>query len=564
MRTSLKIFLLAIILPATSTAQQQSDDIILKAMQDELDRNMKELRLPNYDKPFFIMYSIQDQKTYQITATLGSIAQSSEKPARFKSNTRVLVGDYEFNDESLEDNLPSVPTALEISLPIDDDYLGIRRSLWSSTDKVYRDAARHFLKHQQTVKESGKMLEDIPHRAFGKGKPFILVSTLKPYAFDRKAWESTLRKLSSVFLKHPDILYSAAVMQFTEGHNYMVNSEGVVAKIPFQKTSLIVIGQRKNADGEFIFDQILHETRTPDQLPSEYQLKDEVEKMISRIGMQMELPKLEEEYDGPVLVTGPAVAQVFSSALFNGSESVVASNFIPRLMGYQYQGASAAMHNKIGKNILSESITIKAKPKLKTYNGVNLFGTFEIDDEGMIPPDELVIIENGILKDLLNDRTITQTNQSANGFSSGAGVIEVSTTYEHSEKELKEKLLAAAKAEGLEYALVVRQLPMLMGIVNVHKVFVQDGREELVRNALLPEVSLKMVRRILGASGTYKAHNLNSSKFLNQGDNGPEISYIVPEAILLESMDIKPFDIPTLKEEDYVPNPLLEITSRRF
>ena len=96
--------------------------------------------------------AIQDQKSYSIAATLGSIVRSTEKSFRFKSNTRVFVGDYAFNDESLEDNLTSAPTALEINLPVDDDYMGIRRSLWSSTDKVYRDAARHFQRHQQTLK----------------------------------------------------------------------------------------------------------------------------------------------------------------------------------------------------------------------------------------------------------------------------------------------------------------------------------------------------------------------------------------------------------------------------
>src|SRR6186713_921084 len=144
------ILLLLIAPMFTAMGQEQSDDVILKAMQDELARNMKELKLPDYDKPFFIMYGIQDQKSYSIAATLGSIVRSTEKSIRFKSNTRVLVGDYAFNDESLEDNLTSTPTALEINLPVDDDYMGIRRSLWSSTDKVYRDAARHFQRHQQT------------------------------------------------------------------------------------------------------------------------------------------------------------------------------------------------------------------------------------------------------------------------------------------------------------------------------------------------------------------------------------------------------------------------------
>src|SRR5688572_22709665 len=250
-------------------AQEQSEDTILKAMQDELSRNMNELKLPDYEKPFFIMYNIQDQKSYSISATLGSIVRSTEKSFRFKTNTRVLVGDYAFNDESLEDNLTSAPTALEIHLPVDNDYMGIRRSLWSSTDKVYRDAARHFQRHQQTLKETGKPLTEIPHRSFAKGVPVKLVTGLAPYSFDKSGWEEKLKRLSTLFLKHPNIESSTIIMQFSEGYKYVVNSEGVIAKIPFRETSFMCLGHVKNATGEFVLDQISHFATLPDQLPSE-------------------------------------------------------------------------------------------------------------------------------------------------------------------------------------------------------------------------------------------------------------------------------------------------------
>jgi hypothetical protein len=380
-----------------------------------------------------------------------------------------------------------------------------------------------------------------------------------PHRFDKVSWANKLKDLSSMFLKHPDILYSGVVMQFIEGHNYMASSEGVVAKIPFQKTSLIVIAQRKNEHGEFVFEQIAHNTRTPDELPSLDQLKNEIEKMNSDVHKQLDLPKFDDEYNGPVLITGAAVAHVFSSALFNGTESVSANNFIPRLTGYQYPGNATGMDNKIGRVIISESMTVKAKPGLKNYNNVDLLGAFDIDDEGIVPQDGLVIIENGVLKNLLNDRTITSICQSANGFSSGPGVLEVTTTFDHSEDELKAKLLAAAKKDGLEHALIFRHSPLLMGVVNVSRISVKDGKEELLRNALLPDVNFRMLRRILGASGSYEAHNLNSSNFLNGGGNVPEMSFIVPKALLFESMDVRPFEIPVLKEEEYVSNPLLEI-----
>jgi len=551
------ILLLLIAPMLTALGQEQSDDIILKAMQDELTRNMKELKLPDYDKPFFIMYGIQDQKSYSIAATLGSVVRSTEKSFRFKSNTRVLVGDYAFNDESLEDNLTSAPTALEINLPVDDDYMGIRRSLWSSTDKVYRDAARHFQRHQQTLKESGKTLSDIPHRSFAKGTPVKLISTLPPYSFDKSKWEQKLKNLSALFLKHPTIQNSTVIVQFTEGYKYMVNSEGVVAKIPYRETSFMCLGQLKNADGEFAWDQISHQTFLPDQLPTEDELKNEIEKMIGSVEQQLSTPKFEEEYSGPVLLMGSVVADVFSHVLFNGPENIVASNSIPRLTGFQYQ-AEPLMDGKIGKSIFHESLTIKAKPKLKSYNGTSLSGSFEVDDEGIVPADELIVIENGVLKNLLNDRTITNSTQRANGFSGGAGVLEVTSSQKNSEKELKEKLMAKAKAEGLEYAYIIRNSPALMGMMNVYKVSLKDGKEELARNAFYEEINFKTFKRILGASDKYVAHNLSTPDFQNLNQTGGRGSYIVPEAILLEELEIKSVQLPTLKEEEYVTNPLIE------
>ena len=549
--------LLTIATTISSLAQEQSDDIILKAMQDELMRNMKDLKLPDYDKPFFIMYSIQDQKSYTIAATLGSIVRSSEKPFRFKSNTRVLVGDYAFNDESLEDNLTSAPTALEINLPLDDDYMGIRRSLWSSTDKVYRDAARHFQRHQQTLKESGKALSDIPHRSFAKGTPVKLISTLTPYSFDKSQWEEKLKNLSGLFLKHPSIQNSTVIFQFTEGYKYIVNSEGVIAKIPFRQTSFMSLGQLKNAQGEFAWDQISHQTFLPDELPSEAELKNEIEKMISNIENQLRMPKFEDEYSGPALLIGEVVADVFSNVLFNGPENIVASNSIPRLTGFQYQ-AEPLMDGKIGKNILHESLTIKARPKLKSYNGTSLLASFDLDDEGIAPADELIVVENGVLKNLLNDRTITNATQTANGFSAGPGVLEVISSQKSSEKELKEKLIAKAKAEGLEYAFIIRNSPALMGMMNVYRVSLKDGKEELVRNAAYDEINFKTLKRILGASDKYIAHNLSAPDFQNLNQRGGAGSYIVPEAILLEELEIKSVQLPILKEEEYVTNPLME------
>lgn len=557
MKFYLRFILIILTLQASAQAQQPNDDVIVKAMQDELKRNMEELSLPNLDKPFFIMYGISDQKSYSIMATLGSIIQSTENQQRFKSTTRVLVGDYSFNDESLEDNLFSGPTAREINLPLDADYNGIRRSFWSATDKVYRDAARHFARHKETLKETGKTLKEIPHRSFAKSAPVVRMAPLPATTFNKTAWEQKARNFSSLFLKDPSIINSAVMVQYSEGYEYLVNSEGTLAKLPVSLITFAALCQSKNAEGEFTIKQIMHMARSSEKLPSEEQLTKEIQNMIADMQTLANTPKFDDEYSGPVLLMGSAVAELFSRALFESRESILANDNITPLTGFQFEEEMAAMDGKIGKSIFNEAITIKAKPKLRSYNGIDLLGSYEMDSEGIVPADEVVVVQNGVLKTLLNNRTLTHPTQTANGFSSGPGVLEITLTHKQSEKVLKEKLLAQAKKEGLDYAIIVRDAPGFgFGLMNVYKVYVKDGKEQYMRNAILNPTNVKTLKRILGASSQYQAHNLGGSLNVASGGSSQVMSLIVPQAVLLQEMDIQPFRMPSLKEEEYVSNPL--------
>jgi predicted Zn-dependent protease len=536
---------------------QAQDDVVLKALQDEVQSNIKGLKLADHEKPFFIMYNLHEQKSYSIAASLGALSASDENSQRAKSNARILVGDYEFNDESLEDNLFSRLTAIEINLPVEDDYFGIRRAYWSTTDKVYRDAARHFERHKETLKELGKPLNDVPHRSFAKSNSVQIISTLKPYTFDKTKLEIEARNLSARFLNHPDIVHSGVAIQYTEGYDYLVNSEGTVAKIPFTLALFIAVVQNKNAGGEFALQQITHMAKTPEGFPTAQQLATEIEKMISKAEGQFALPKFDEEYSGPVLLTGKVVAELFSYELLKGKESIIAKHDIPKLDGYQYDNKTS-VNEKIGKSFCNESITVKAKPKLKSFNNIDLLGSFDIDNEGIVPADELTVIENGVLKNLLNDRTITHSSHKANGFSSGAGVLEITSSMKDSEKALKDKLIAQAKKEGLDYAMILREEnDQQVGLFGVYKVSVADGKEVLVKNASLGQISPKALKRILGASEKYTAHNLVSGRGADLSHAVPDItSFIVPEYLLLEELEMAPSRMPTLNQEEYVSSPL--------
>ncbi|MFM8913942.1 MAG: hypothetical protein ACKOE6_13670, partial [Flammeovirgaceae bacterium] len=123
------------------------------------------------------------------------------------------------------------------------------------------------------------------------------------------------------------------------------------------------------------------------------------------------------------------------------------------------------------------------------------------------------------------------------------------------DKSIKEKLLAQAKKEGLSFAIILRESANSMGMLDAYKVDVSTGKEELVKNTNLREMGFKTWKRILGATGTYEAHNLGG------GGIGREVgpvftSWIVPSAILLEEAEVQPVKMPSLKEEQYITSPL--------
>lgn len=539
-------------LAANLAAQVPENDFIIRAMKDELTRNVNELKLPGHNKPFFIMYGISNQKTYSVTATLGALVQSDEIPMREKTTVRILAGDYEFNDESLDDDLTSAPTQRELALPVDLDYAGIRRSLWSTTDNVYRNAARHFKRHQETLSEMKKPIDELPHRKFGRVAPARIISDSVSFFFDKKGWERNVRELSALFLDQPSIASSGVAVHCVQGYQYLANTEGTVARVPQEFIVFMAMARMKNDADEFLSRQVFHVAKKQEELPSRQQLEAEVKAMIAGMEKNETAPQFDEEYSGPVLLLGEAVGNFLMSSVLS-EESIMASDNIPRLKGYQYSDPESAMDLKIGKSITSKEMTVRAKPKLKSFQGTSLLGSYEIDSEGVVPPDELTLIDKGILKTLLNNRTITHASQTANGFATGPGVLEITFTYGDTEKILKEKLIRKAKEEGLEYAIIIRESDNASyGPQTIYKVSVADGSETLVRNARLGSSNLKGLKKIMSASATYIVDNRSGMRM------DQPVSLIVPGCLLMEELEVTPFRMPSLKQDEYVPSPLVK------
>jgi hypothetical protein len=545
MTTSLKKILystFALLITFTVSAQEENN-VILKAMLDEMQRSMTTLEYANHQKPFYISYSVYDSKVFSVYGSLGAVFGSRDFKTRDKG-IRILVGDYEFNDESLDNNQSSEGSAHEIPMPLDDDYFGIRRSLWTSTDEVYKGAAQKFKKNQETLKEKNKPLAEVPHRTFAKMQPHRTIEPIPEYDIDSKKWEQYCRELSLHFADVESLEASNVMVTFTRTIRYFVDSEGTIAITPETVAVLRCNGQVKSKQNTPLSINITKYALTLDGLPSFADLEKEVKSSVSKLTFAPETKALDDEYTGPVLFVDEAVLAVFTPTVF----SLNASNAIQGQENYEGE-SSSNVESKLGKNFIDPSISIKAMPALKSYEGKPVVGSFTMDGEGVRPAPEVILVDKGTLKNLMNDRTLTKPGQVANGFNDGPGVIQISIEGGKALGELKQKLIAKAKAEGLTFAMIIKGNGSSNGQSLFYKVDLETGAEELISPSRFKGLQSKELKRISGTS-TQTMHYVELGR-------GNLISAIIPQAVLIEEATVNPFKTPFNKDDvEYVTSPL--------
>ncbi len=151
-------FLVAV---SSSTAQ----DVVMKAMHDELQRSMKDLRLEELNKPYFVSYTVEETLVTETSASFGSLLSNERDQQRWLS-VEVRVGDYDLDNTNFL-SMPSGWSGMLRSffgrtpLPLEDDYREIRRRLWLATDAAYKDALENLSKKQAALKTKTRS-EDVP------------------------------------------------------------------------------------------------------------------------------------------------------------------------------------------------------------------------------------------------------------------------------------------------------------------------------------------------------------------------------------------------------------------
>ena len=302
---------------------------------------------------------------------------------------RVMVGNYKSDDENYADANYWGGGGHWSEMPLENDYSGIRRAFWLNTDALYKSAAETYERKQSAKKQQNLTPEEDTLSDFSKAKAVKLTLPYIKVINDKEQWESRAKELSGIFKNYPDIYASNVFLCFYHADVFYTNTEGTETIYPVLISGLLINAYTQAEDGKPLFDHLIYYGLTSDDMPKQEVIKKDIEGMISNLEALRKAPLFNDSYSGPILFEGQAAGELVSQRLFASSSGLIAERTPlysdPSASMYMSKSAQKSIEDKIGRKIIANDITIKATPKVQSFEGTNLIGKFEIDAEGVQP-----------------------------------------------------------------------------------------------------------------------------------------------------------------------------------
>jgi predicted Zn-dependent protease len=473
-------------------------DPIFKAMLQELDRTRNELQLKGFEKPFFIQYRLEDVDTFDTRAEFGASEGSSRTRQRVARVT-VRVGDYKTDSSGQRGD-----GAVQL-VALSEDPIAIRSALWNATDQAYKNALSAFAQKQAELKQvqSPPQADD-----FSKEKPVVVLEQPRTLVVNETAWVERVARASGLFLTDAtvkssakDVQYSTAGFHARASTSWLVNTEGTIVRKSSEGYQEVFAVGTQAEDGMRLDRSYASSGVTLKDLDPQEAFDKRAVAQIASLGELRAAPLVDEEYHGPVLLSSDASSDVLRALVASG---VTATR--PRL------GTEARTNGPFASSyharVLPEFMDVVDDPGLKTFDGKDLVGAYDVDDEG-VPGQSVKLITGGKLQNYLLGREPVRDFTESNGHGRAAvagparpaiGVLKITAASGVSDEELNRKLLDMAKDRGLKSAYYVATLggallPRLLYRVDV------DGKRQLVRGAVLDDLDQRALRSSVEAAG---------------------------------------------------------------
>jgi TldD protein len=486
---------------AQSNSATSADPVLLKTMQQELDRAMTSLSKAD-PAPYFISYSVDEESGKFIIASNGALVATVNRHER-TADISVRVGNRQLDNTHGENRFHATTTT---TLPLDDKPDAIARILWLATDRGYKSASQTFLEVKTNTQV--KAAEEDASPDFSEEKPQVSVGTLSTTPqFDQKTWEEKVRRLSAIFNKYPEIETSTVMLLVDNPTQYFLSSEGskIVTSKPLIR--LLAMGSTRANDGMELARSETFDASSFDKLASDEVMTAKVEKIAQDL-RQLKAAPVVEPFSGPALLSGRAAAVFFHEVVGH------------RLEGQRQRGENEGQTftKMINQRVLPPFLSVQDDPTMASLAGVELSGHYAYDDEGQ-KSEKVDLISNGVLKDFLMSRMPVKGFLHSNGHGRAQdglmpvgrqGNLIVTSSKSVPDSELRARFIdqikKAHKPYGLYFediaggfTLTMRNMPQAFQIMPlmVWKVF-PDGRpDQLVRGVDIIGTPLNALNRII-------------------------------------------------------------------
>jgi TldD protein len=476
-----------------SPAAALQQDPVLRAMSLELQRSKEQLRLENMQRPYYIEYSVVDRETYGVDAAFGAVRQESRRRMRF-IDAEVRIGDYR-QDSFYSEGQGSIDIA-----PMEDNVEAIRHQLWLTTDTAYKAAIRAYTEKQALLKQFEG--NDNPTDDFSREKPSQYIGPVARIDFDSSSLRDAVADATGLYREHESLQSLDGRVAFVVQTHYYMNSEGTVLRQPDVQYTVTIRGNTQAADGMRLDRDHTWAVATPRELPTASEVRNATEKLIASLEELRVAPVVDDEYRGPVLFSAGAANDVFATMVAN---AVLGRKPRPG----QTSRTVGEYASSFKGRVLPEFLTLVDDPTVQTYAGRTLAGSYVYDDEG-VKAQRVDVIDKGKLINYLIGRQPIRDFPESNGHGRGSGIgatqphignLFIKSLQPQSFASMKQKLIEMCRDAGLPYGYVVESIAGGMAPEVMRRVWVKDGREELVRGAEFHQLDPRALRSDLIAAG---------------------------------------------------------------